>query len=148
MPFPSARLMGASKAPLSTTHTAMPAALALTAALKALIISPTSALVEPPQVKPTPSREPASAAPYWVGTKNGFVVTWLMNANFHLGCFGKDDAAPVTAPNALSAPTRAGSESAAPPRAIRRSREARSTPPDPSESAWSSLFTTATSFDP
>ena len=27
----------------------------------------------------------ASAAPYWVGTKNGFVVTWLMNANFHLG---------------------------------------------------------------
>jgi hypothetical protein len=30
----------------------------------------------------------ASAAPYCVGTKNGFVVTWLMNANFHFGWLG------------------------------------------------------------
>ena len=50
MPRPSARLIGASNAPLSTTHTAMPSALALIAALNALIISPTSALVEPDQV--------------------------------------------------------------------------------------------------
>ena len=42
-----ARLIGASNAPLSTTHTAMPSALALIAALNALIISPTSAFVEP-----------------------------------------------------------------------------------------------------
>src|SRR5438094_8189574 len=27
--------------------------------------------------------------PYWVGTKNGLVVTWLMKTNFHLGCDGK-----------------------------------------------------------
>ena len=50
MPFASACLIGASNAPLSTTHTAMPSALALMAALKALIISPTSAFVEPVHV--------------------------------------------------------------------------------------------------
>ena len=50
MPFPSARLMGASKAFLSTTATAIPSALALIAALKALIIWPTSAFSEPLQV--------------------------------------------------------------------------------------------------
>src|SRR5437764_13290532 len=80
MPFPSARLIGASKADLSTTQTAIPSALALIAALKALIISPTSAFVEPVHVKPTLTSAAASEAPYWVGTKNGFVVTWLTNA--------------------------------------------------------------------
>ena len=79
-------MIGASNAPLSTTQTAMPSAFALIAALKALIISPTSAFVEPPQVNRQLTSAHASAAPYWVGTKNGFVVTWLMNANFHFGC--------------------------------------------------------------
>src|SRR5262245_60312911 len=27
--------------------------------------------------------------PYWVGTKNGLVVTWLTKTNFHLGWAGK-----------------------------------------------------------
>src|ERR1041385_9543135 len=27
--------------------------------------------------------------PYWVGTKNGLVVTWLTNTNFHFGWQGK-----------------------------------------------------------
>ena len=31
----------------------------------------------------------ASAAPYCVGVKNGFVVTWLTNTNFHFGVSGK-----------------------------------------------------------
>ena len=81
-------MIGASKAPLSTTQTAIPSALALIAALKALIISPTSAFVDPPHVYLTLTSAHASAAPYCVGTKNGFVVTWLMNANFQLGCDG------------------------------------------------------------
>jgi hypothetical protein len=50
IPLAIARLIGASNAPLSTTHTEIPSALALTAALKALIISPTSAFVDPVQV--------------------------------------------------------------------------------------------------
>ena len=50
MPRLSARLIGASNAPLSTTQTAMPSAFALIAALNALIISPTSAFVEPVHV--------------------------------------------------------------------------------------------------
>src|SRR5688572_12349229 len=87
IPLPSARLIGASKAPLSTTQTPMPSALALIAALNALIISPTSAFVEPLHVYETSSIFAASAAPYCVGTKNGLVVTWQMRANFHFGCF-------------------------------------------------------------
>ena len=73
---------------MSTTQTAIPSALALTAALNALIISPTSAFVEPVHWYAVSQSFDASAAPYWVGTKNGFVVTWLMNTNFHFGCFG------------------------------------------------------------
>src|SRR5690242_442402 len=88
MPFARACLIGASNAFLSTTATAMPSALALTAALNALSISPTSAFVEPVHVYEQLTSAQASAAPYWVGTKNGFVVTWLTNANFHFGCVG------------------------------------------------------------
>src|SRR5580700_8999080 len=36
-----------------------------------------------------PSRAAASAKPFWVGTKNRFVVTWLVNQNCHAGVFGK-----------------------------------------------------------
>src|SRR5688572_26455688 len=129
-PRPSARLIGASKAALSTTQTAMPSAFALIAALNALIISPTSALVEPLQVYETSSILAASAAPYCVGTKNGLVVTWLMRANFHFGCFGHTAAAEAAAsrtePNAASAPASEGRDSAAPPMARRLSSEARS----------------------
>src|SRR3954447_5092296 len=83
--FESARLIGASNADLSTTQTAMPSAFALIAALNAFSISPTSAFVDPPHVYLHLTSAHASAAPYCVGTKKGFVVTWLMNANFHLG---------------------------------------------------------------
>jgi hypothetical protein len=68
-------LIGASNADLSTTQTEIPSAFALTAALNALIISPMSAFVDPPQVDVHPRSEQASLIPYCVGTKNGFVVT-------------------------------------------------------------------------
>src|SRR4029453_14179022 len=110
MPRFCARLIGASNAPLSTTQTAMPSAFALTAALNALIISATSALVEPDQVYVVSVSFAASAAPYCVGTKNGFVVTWLMNANFQLGCDGYFPFAAFEAPNAACALASAGSE--------------------------------------
>jgi hypothetical protein len=75
---------------------------------------------------------PASAAPYWVGTKNGLVVTWLTKTNFHFGWFGYFPllllAAELPA-NAPGAESNAGTESAAPPAAIRRMSVARSTPP-------------------
>ena len=50
MPAASARLIGASKALASTTATAMPADLALIAALNAFSIWPTSALSDPVHV--------------------------------------------------------------------------------------------------
>src|SRR5262249_61367421 len=89
MPFASACLIGASKAALSTTHTAIPSDFALTAELKALSISPTSAFSDPPHVYEQLTSAQASVAPYCVGTKNGFVVTWLTKANFHFGWLGE-----------------------------------------------------------
>src|SRR6266568_9173084 len=88
MPLPSARLIGASKAFASTTATAMPSAFALIAALNAFSISPTTAFTEPDHVYAQLTSAHASAAPYCVGTKNGFVVTWLMNANLNFGWAG------------------------------------------------------------
>src|SRR3954447_8811790 len=88
MPCPSAFLIGPSKALLSVTAMARPAALALMAALVALTILPTSAFWSPVHWKSQLTRAQASSAPYCVGTKNGFVVTWLMNTNFHLGWLG------------------------------------------------------------
>src|SRR5438093_12702084 len=82
MPFPSARLMGASKAFLSTTAIAIPSALELIAALKALIIWPTSAVADPVHVYVLLTSAPASAAPYFVGTKNEFVVALQLKENF------------------------------------------------------------------
>ena len=144
MPRLNARLIGASKAPLSTTQTPMPAALALMAALKALIISPTSALVDPVQVYATSNALAASAAPYCVGTKNGFVVTWLMRANFHFGCLGNTVASePSDAPSAASAAISVGTDSAAPPTAMRFSSEARSRPRSSSSSPLRSSSLTA-----
>jgi hypothetical protein len=47
-------------------------------------------VVEPPNLGTgMPSNAAASWKPYWVGTKNGFVVTWFTNQNCHAGVFGK-----------------------------------------------------------
>ena len=137
-------MIGASNAPLSTTQTAMPSAFALIAALNALIISPTSALVEPVHVYVVSISFAASAAPYCVGTKNGFVVTWLMNANFHFGCFGKTFAVAASgAASAAWAAARVGTDSAAPPTARRFSKVLRSMPRCSSSSPLRSSSLTA-----
>src|SRR5689334_8342592 len=83
--LPRAFLIGPSKADLSVTAMAMPSALALIAVLTADTILPTSAFSSPVHWKEQLTRAHASSAPYCVGTKNGFVVTWLTNTNLHLG---------------------------------------------------------------
>src|SRR5919109_2894518 len=79
-PF-SAFSVGALNAFVSISDTAMPSALELIALLNALTISPTLLLSEPVHWYVQPSSLQASSAPYFVGTKNGFVVTWLTNTN-------------------------------------------------------------------
>src|SRR5262245_15731248 len=77
------------KAFLSTTAMAMPSAFAETAELMALTISGTLESFEPVHWYEAARSAQASAAPYCVGVKNGFVVTWLTNTNFHFGVSGK-----------------------------------------------------------
>src|SRR3954453_8516701 len=119
MPAFWARSVGALNALLSVIAIAMPSAFAEIAALNALTISATSALAEPVHWNVQPSSAHASCAPYCVGTKNGFVVTWFTNTNFHFGCFGHADAAfPAAAAPLAMRP--AGSETAAAPSPTRR----------------------------
>src|SRR5262249_32064573 len=76
-----------------TTATAIPFAFDEMAELVALTISGMLALSEPVQAGVGIfSRAAASARPYWVGTKNGLVVTWLTKVNFHAGVDGKSPA--------------------------------------------------------
>src|SRR3954454_11224128 len=62
----------------------MPSAPPVTAVLNALTISLTLLFSEPVHWYEQPSSLHASSAPYFVGTKNGFVVTWLTSTNFSL----------------------------------------------------------------
>src|SRR5579884_1552966 len=89
MPAASARSTGSLKAVGSTIATAMPSALAAMAAFIALTICPASLFSEPVHWYLQPSSAQASWMPYWVGTKKGFVVTWLTKTKFHWGCGGK-----------------------------------------------------------
>src|SRR5215831_16869755 len=80
------------------TATAIPLAFDEMAALVALTISGTLEFCEPVQAGlGSPSSAAASAIPYWVGTKNGLVVTWLTKVNFHGGVDGKFPAAAAPA---------------------------------------------------
>src|SRR5215472_15949853 len=80
------------------TATAIPFALAEMAALVALTISGTLEFCEPTKEGlGIPSSAAASCSPYWVGTKNGLVVTWLTKVNFHGGVDGKFPAAELAA---------------------------------------------------
>src|SRR3954468_13891087 len=112
MPAASALSVGPLNAFLSTRQTAMPSALPAIAVFMALTISPTSAVLDPVHWNVVLSNALASSMPYCVGTKNGFVVTWLTNTNLYLGVFGKlpapasDAAAPLSSldlPQAASA---------------------------------------------
>src|SRR5215471_2126924 len=90
MPAFMALATGVVNAVALITATARPFAFAEIAAFVALTICGTLEFIDP--VKDglgRPSNAAASSKPYWVGTKNGLVVTWLMKANFHAGVFGK-----------------------------------------------------------
>src|SRR3954470_9122608 len=109
----SALSVGALNAFRSTRETAIPSAWAVIALFIALTISLTLLVSEPVHWYEQPSRLHASAAPYLVGTKNGFVVTWLTNVNLYDGWEPKtlDDAADVE----LLPPPHASSMTAATP---------------------------------
>ena len=97
MPASSAWSTGSANAVLSTTASARPSALPVIAVFVALTISATIESFEPVHWNVVPSSAHASAAPYWVGVKNGFVVTWQTKTNFHLGVFGKSPTPPALA---------------------------------------------------
>src|SRR4051812_8378248 len=149
MPACSALSVGALNAFGSTRQTAMPSALAEIAAFIALTISLTSAVFEPVHWKVVLTSALASSMPYWVGVKNGFVVTWLTKTNLYFGVAGKLPAPPVDAAlslllllllsSSLDLPQAASAaESATPPpaSALRRS-SARRSMPETSMGAWS-----------
>jgi hypothetical protein len=95
MPASSARLTGSLKACRSTSDTAMASAFAVIAAFSAFTISDAIDVCDPVHWYAQPSIAQASAMPYWVGTKNGFVVTWLTNTNLHSGCLGRPPDSPA-----------------------------------------------------
>src|SRR6266487_2190817 len=93
MPSFMAFFTGWVNAVVLTTAIAIPFAFDEMAELVALTISGMLALSEPVQEGLGRfSSAAASARPYWVGTKNGLVVTWLTKANFHAGVDGKSPA--------------------------------------------------------
>jgi hypothetical protein len=53
-----------------------------------------------------PVVQQASSAPYWVGVKNGFVVTWHTKTNFQAGVLGKVPTAPVATAGSSVQPAR------------------------------------------
>src|SRR4051812_13479367 len=89
MPAASALSVGPLNAFLSTRQTAMPSAFPAIAVFMALTISPTSAVLDPVHWNVVFRSALASSMPYCVGTKNGFVVTWLTKTNLYFGVFGK-----------------------------------------------------------
>src|SRR4029450_13122686 len=93
MPAARASSPGALKAFLSTTASAIQSALAEMAVLVALTISATIESLDPVHWNSQLSSARAPGAPYWVGVKNGLVVAWQTNTNFHFGVEGKSPAA-------------------------------------------------------
>src|ERR1700722_16825984 len=85
---------GALNACRSIRATAIPSAPPVTALFSAFTIWFTLLLSEPVHWAEQPSSLLASAAPYCVGTKNGFVVTCLTNTNLN----------DLPVPNTLDAP--------------------------------------------
>src|SRR5215213_5173972 len=88
IPLSRAFWIGLLKATGSTIETAMPLALPEMAVFIASIISETTDFCEPVHCDVVPSSASASSMAYWVGTKNGLVVTWLTKTKFHSGVLG------------------------------------------------------------
>ena len=108
-----------------TRQTAMPAALAVIAGVERVDhLADVGCLRSRPLVAAAEQRARVLRRRRSVGTKNGFVVTWLTKTNFHFGCdLMKLSAASAsaTAPIAGVAMTDAGTASAAAPRPARLS---------------------------
>src|SRR5678815_2153343 len=88
IPASRAFLVGASNALASIRQTQIPSAPAEIAVFMAETICPTSLVSEPVHWCSVLKIAPMSSIPYCVGTKNGFVVTWLTKTHFHLGVSG------------------------------------------------------------
>src|SRR6266566_2417964 len=122
MPALIAASTGALKACRSVSATAIPSAPPVTALFSAVTIWLTLLVSDPVHWYSQPSSLLASAAPYWVGVKKGFVVTWLTNTNLYFLCEPNTLAEPLLdaplLPHALSrAPTE---PDATPVNAVRR----------------------------
>ena len=134
MPAASAWSIGSLNASRSTSATAIPSALPAIAASKASTISGMSEVSEPVHWNEVPSSAEASSMPYWVGTKNGFVVTWLTNTKFHSGVSGKlpwhrsPPPPPLPAASSSSSPPQLASNPAAAVAPIARSTSRRERP--------------------
>src|SRR3954452_21704749 len=76
----------------------MPFAPPVTAVLNALTISLTLLFSEPVHWYEQPSSLQASSAPYFVGTKNELVVTWLTKTNFSFESDGPKTVEPPPPP--------------------------------------------------
>src|ERR1700678_3803407 len=98
MPALSAASTGALNACRSMSATAMPSAPLVTAVLTAVTIWATLLFSEPVHWYSQPSSLDASAAPYCVGVKKGWVVTGLTNTNLFLGCEPKTVSDPLLPP--------------------------------------------------
>jgi hypothetical protein len=128
--------VGALNALVSMSATAIPSALPVMAVFIALTISLTSLVFEPCQSNLVLNSALASCAPYWVGTKNGFVVTWLTNTKRYLGVDGKSPGPPLSSALLLSlssldlpqAATAAATAAPPPSRAERCKNERRAMP--------------------
>ncbi len=88
IPASSAFFVGALNALVSMRHTAIPSAFEEIAVFIAETICETSLVSEPVHWCVVLKIAPASSIPYCVGTKNGFVVTWLTKTHFHFGVSG------------------------------------------------------------
>src|ERR1019366_8393027 len=121
MPFAAAAAVGPVNAFGSIMQQAIPSAPAVIALLNAVTIWGTLLDVEPVHWDVQPNSAHASAMPFCVGVKNGFVVTWLTNTNLNFFWFPKmlagPDAANAWATGLSMMPA---SAPAPPPRAVRR----------------------------
>src|SRR5260370_16947549 len=119
MPADKAASTGALNATGSMIETAIPSTLAAMAVFIALTMSATILFAEPVHWYLHPTRAQASEAPYWVGTKNGLVVTRLTNTKFHCGWLGNCPSPEGVVDDGLLVPphasSKAGQETPVPP---------------------------------
>src|SRR3954447_6611975 len=114
MPASVAFLIGSLNAFRSMSATAMPSTFAEIAEFIALTISVTLLFCDPVHWYVVPTRPLASDAPYWVGVKNGFVVTWLTKVNRYFLVDGKLPGPPPLLPPLLEAPHAASAAASTP----------------------------------